>query len=150
MLFQRQFNRWFLVFTLGFTLLAGLAVVSTHNYIIEQVIKEEKEDINRKAALIRSKIEAAIFRDTYLTDSLATVVAIDPEFAMASWADVAGKLLTKASYVRNVGLSPNDVISHVYPLKGNEAAIGLDFRARPEQYRTNQKKRCTHLFFYLG
>ncbi|WP_168174091.1 diguanylate cyclase [Salinivibrio sp. YCSC6] len=141
MLFQRQFNRWFLVFTLGFALLAGLAVVSTHNYIIEQVIKEEQEDINRKAALIRSRIEAAIFRDTYLADSLATVVAIDPEFAMASWDDVAGKLLTKASYVRNVGLAPNDVISHVYPLKGNEAAIGLDFRARPEQYRTVLRAR---------
>ncbi|WP_083651694.1 diguanylate cyclase domain-containing protein [Photobacterium proteolyticum] len=53
-----------------------------------------------------------------------------------NWTIIAGKLLGKAHYVRNVGLAPDNIITHVYPLEGNEAAIGFDFRTRPEQFKT--------------
>ncbi|MFD2015884.1 hypothetical protein ACFSJQ_09235 [Vibrio olivae] len=77
---------------------------------------------------MRAKFEATIFMDTYLADSLATVVTIDPTFAIANWDNIASKLLSKALFVRNVGIAPDNVISKVYPLTGNEGAIGFDLK----------------------
>ena len=58
----------------------------------------------------------------------------NPNSTLNHWDRVANKLISNASYIRNIGLSPNDVITHIYPLKGNEAAIGLDFRTLPSQH----------------
>ncbi|SIO37952.1 diguanylate cyclase domain-containing protein [Salinivibrio sp. ES.052] len=141
MVLPRRIKTWFILFTLVYVVAAVSATALIGDTIVNRVIQEEQEDINRKASLIRSRIEAAIYHDTYVADSLATVVTIDPEFAMVNWDSVAQKLLDKADYVRNVGLAPDNIISHVYPLEGNQAAIGLDFRTRPDQYRTVLKAR---------
>ncbi|OOE85809.1 hypothetical protein BZG73_06805 [Salinivibrio siamensis] len=141
MVLPRRLKTWFILFTLAYLVAAVGVTALIGDTIVNRVIQEEQEDINRKASLIRSRIEAAIYHDTYVADSLATVVTIDPEFAMANWDSVAQKLLDKADYVRNVGLAPDNIISHVYPFEGNQAAIGLDFRSRPDQYRAVLKAR---------
>ncbi|MCG9696944.1 diguanylate cyclase [Shewanella sp. Isolate11] len=88
--------------------------------------------------------------DTYLADSLATVITIDPNFAIQNWETIASKLLQKAQYVRNVGLAPNNVIQYIYPLTGNEAAIGLDFKTVPEQMRTVDLARQRQKVYIAG
>ncbi|MDW6094078.1 diguanylate cyclase [Vibrio rhizosphaerae] len=109
-----------------------------------------KEVIQHELALVRYSIEANIFRDTYLADSFASVVALNPKFAMENWKYVSEQFLSKAALVRNIGLAPNDIISHVYPLKGNEKAVGLDFRTVPKQYQTVQIARETQKVFIAG
>ncbi|MCH1932595.1 CHASE domain-containing protein, partial [Shewanella sp. A25] len=85
-----------------------------------------------------------------LADSLATVVTIDPKFAMDNWNTIGAKLLNKALYVRNVGIAPNNIISHTYPLKGNEKAIGFDFRSSPDQLRTVELARKLQTVYIAG
>ncbi|WP_241790492.1 hypothetical protein [Vibrio genomosp. F10] len=105
-----------------------------------------REDVQHELDLVRYSIEANVYRDTYLADSFASVIALDPQFAMNNWSFVSEQFLSKANLVRNIGLAPNDIISHVYPLEGNEKAIGLDFRTVPNQYRSvqlaKQQKKC--------
>lgn len=109
----------------------------TDGFITRQA-QQTRKVIQHELALVRYSIEANVYRDTYLADSFASVVALDPEFAMKNWNFVSKQFLSKANLVRNIGLAPNDIISHVYPLEGNEKAIGLDFRTVPNQYRTVQ------------
>lgn len=122
------------------SLLFWLVAVTTIHIISAQFIQKEalkvERVIEKNVALMRAKFEATIFMDTYLADSLATVVTIDPTFAIANWDNIASKLLSKALFVRNVGIAPDNVISKVYPLKGNEGAIGFDFKTNPQQLRT--------------
>lgn len=116
---------------------ASVFVVNTiTDFFVELEISKEKKDIHQNLALVRSNLEATIFKDTYLADSLATVITINPDFVIENWSTIAGKLLGKAHYVRNVSLAPENIISHVYPIEGNESAIGFDFRSRPEQLKT--------------
>ncbi|WP_417760341.1 diguanylate cyclase [Shewanella sp.] len=116
----------------------------------ERQIAAEKSTVYDRLSLVRSRLESAIFMDTYLADSLATVVTIDPNFAMNNWEAIGSKLLNKAMFVRNVGIAPNNVISHTYPLKGNEKAIGFDFRTNPDQFRTVELARKLQTVYIAG
>ncbi|QUN05225.1 sensor domain-containing diguanylate cyclase [Shewanella yunxiaonensis] len=127
---------FFLLFTLVFFCLSVLIVNTVTQVFVAKEINYKKEEIKGHLALVRSNIEAIIFKDTYLADSLATVVTLDPAFAIKNWSMIAGKLVQKAQYVRNVGLAPDNIISHIYPVAGNESAIGFDFRTKPEQLKT--------------
>ncbi|QSX32947.1 sensor domain-containing diguanylate cyclase [Shewanella avicenniae] len=116
-----------------------LAIVTTEfvtRSFAQQQLFAEQDLVKNRLSLIRSHLESAIFMDTYLADSLATVVTIDPNFAIDNWNAIGAKLLSKAHFVRNVGIAPNNIISHIFPIEGNEKAIGFDFRSRPEQFRT--------------
>ncbi len=131
--------------------LIAIGIISwvTTQFVDKQIV-QIKESLQSEVSTVRHNIESVVFRDTFLADSLATVVTIDQEFALKNWEDIASKLLAKSTYVRNVGIAPNDVILKVYPIAGNEAAIGFDFRTRPEQYETVQKARQSQSVYIDG
>ena len=106
------------------------------NLSVESQIDEIRDDVRREVALVRSKIEATVFEHTYIADSLATVITLQPDFVENNWERIAGALLKKSNYIRNVGMAPNNIISHVYPIEGNEKAIGLDFSSVPRQHQS--------------
>ncbi|WP_245609152.1 diguanylate cyclase [Vibrio rhizosphaerae] len=136
--------------TIGYILFAFMTVTLVTERFVDKQSQAVKEVIQHELALVRYSIEANIFRDTYLADSFASVVALNPKFAMENWKYVSEQFLSKAALVRNIGLAPNDIISHVYPLKGNEKAVGLDFRTVPKQYQTVQIARETQKVFIAG
>ncbi|WP_245639066.1 diguanylate cyclase domain-containing protein [Vibrio hepatarius] len=103
---------------------------------VEKQVQQVRKEVQHELALVRYAIEANVYRDTFLADSFASFVALNPDFAMKNWSVISEQLLSKARLVRNIGLAPNDIISHVYPLEGNEKAVGLDFRTVPNQYKT--------------
>lgn len=146
-----NFSPWvFWPLTIVYCLFSYLAVYLITDKFLDRQIQEVKESIQHDVALVRYSLEANIFRDTYLADGFASVVALNPSFAIKNWTSVSKQFLAKAGFVRNIGLAPNDIISNVYPLKGNEKAVGLDFRTVPNQYRTLQIAKETKKVFIAG
>ncbi|RKF18718.1 sensor domain-containing diguanylate cyclase [Alginatibacterium sediminis] len=142
-----------LVFVLSSLLFFAIAIVLTQiasSYLVARETEKVEAVVARNLVLIRSKIEGTIFQDAYLADSLATVVTIDPALAIIHWESIAAKLMSKASFVRNIGIAPNDVISMIYPIEGNEAALELDFRTRPEQYKSILKAKELKQVYIAG
>lgn len=125
-----------LVITLSIVYWVIALVLSNYlaNLSTESQIEAARDDVRREVALVRSQIEATIFEHTYIADSLATVITLQPDFVAENWSSIGASLINKSELIRNVGMAPNNVISHVYPIEGNEKAIGLDFRTVPSQY----------------
>lgn len=111
--------------------------------IAERLQQVAKDEALEKLLLAKSRLEASLFRDVFLADSLATIFSIDPEEASENFYDISYRLTEKSQNVRNVGIAPNDIIEKIYPVAGNERAIGLDFRTVPSQYETIQAARET-------
>ncbi len=132
----RKNNILFSLLSIAFVLLSAAIIKGLSGYFVNNESAKVERVMTKNLALVRSKFEATLFMDTYLADSLATVVTIDPKFAIDNWDAIAGKLMQKARFVRNVAIAPNNVIKKVYPLKGNEGALGFDFRTQPTQLRT--------------
>ncbi|PAY02451.1 sensor domain-containing diguanylate cyclase [Pseudoalteromonas sp. HM-SA03] len=138
------------LFTIVFWSLTFYAVNLISHSIVVQEVSERTETVRSNISLVRAKIENAIFMDTYLAESLATFVTIDPDFAIEHWSHVVAKAVEKSTLIRHVGLAPNNIISHVYPVEGNRAAIGFDFRTNPEQFRTVEIARISQKVFIAG
>ncbi len=138
------------LFTIVFWSLTFYAVNLISHSIVVQEVSERTETVRSNISLVRAKIENAIFMDTYLAESLATFVTIDPDFAIEHWSHVVAKAVEKSTLIRHVGLAPNNIISHVYPVEGNRAAIGFDFRTNPEQFRTVEIARASQKVFIAG
>ncbi|RQW65124.1 diguanylate cyclase [Vibrio viridaestus] len=141
---------WVIALSLIYWLGAFLLIETAANIVADTEVKSEKEEIRYQVALVRARLEAAIYRDSYLVESLATLVTIDTAFATENWDSIASSLLARASYVRNVGLAPNDVIEKIYPLKGNEKALGLNFKTLPEQYKSVLQAKKLQSIYIVG
>ncbi len=151
MLRKYNFNPWmFWLLTAAYSLFAYLVVNLVTEKFVDKQVQQTRQAIQYELALVRYSIEANIFRDTYLADSFASIVALDPQFATKNWKSISEQFLAKADFVKNIGLAPDDIISYVYPLEGNEKAIGLDFRTVPNQYRTVQIAKEHKKVFIAG
>lgn len=122
-----------------YSILAVIVISSVTQLFVERLLEQNKIDLQQNLASVRSNLEASIFRDAYLADPLATIVTIDPTFAIKHWQFIAEKLLAKANFVQSVALAPNDIIAAIYPFEGNEKALGFNVRTHSNQYRMVKK-----------
>ena len=86
-----------------------------------------------QVSLIRAKLEGNINRDIALVRGFVSAIAVEPDLEQARFAEIGETLIDDRSEIRNFAGAPRLVVSLVYPLQGNEKAIGLDYRANAEQ-----------------
>ncbi|GAB3276901.1 diguanylate cyclase domain-containing protein [Parahaliea aestuarii] len=138
---------------LGILALIGFGIYAEESFVRlfrERAIDLEREQAHQAIALARARLEAEMLRNTYLSDSLASFITMDPELSENRWKTVAEKLFEKSTTLRSVGIAPGDVISQIYPIEGNEKALGLDFRTVPEQMRSIQRARESEDVYIAG
>jgi len=90
-------------------------------------------DVFSHASALRQSIEREINTTLNLTSGLVLFVSINPEFTDSQFASIAQELLHQAPHLRNIALARDNVITSVYPLQGNEKALGLRLLDIPEQ-----------------
>lgn len=119
----------------GALLLLGL--VATESFVAayaENQRQRLREQTVLHVAAVRAQIESALNSTAFLAQGLVayikSVQAID-----RGHVDAALRAVVQADRrIRNVGLAPDNVLSYVYPLRGNEAALHLDYRKLPSQW----------------
>lgn len=96
--------------------------------------REEHERRLLKTAEVRARLESSLNSTVFLAHGLGAYVASvrDPTAEQAQRA--LKSLYESDPNIRNVGLAPDNVIRFVYPVEGNEKAIGLRFADRPDQW----------------
>lgn len=82
---------------------------------------------------IRSKLEANINGDIQLVRGLIATIATEPGMNQKRFSDLARNIFNERSRLRSMAAAPDLVVSLVYPLKGNEKALGLDYRKNENQ-----------------
>ncbi len=96
-------------------------------------LEEERASVVKGAGLLRARLEAAINSHVYLTEGLRAHVALHPDIGLREFRAIARQLMTGHPVIRAIQLARNNVVSHIYPLKGNEAVQGLDLFSIPGQ-----------------
>ncbi|MEO9589190.1 MULTISPECIES: hypothetical protein [Marinobacter] len=96
---------------------------SSHRNHVRQQWQEKTDEIGLK-------LQSTILQNIQTVWGLAANVAIQPDIDDQRFRELASVILSLAPELRNIGLAPDFVIRHVYPLAGNEAAIGLDLTAQ--------------------
>ena len=74
-----------------------------------------------------------IAKNLALTNGLAAFVAANPDLGQEEFDAYARNVLVREPSLRNLAAAPDLVVRYVYPREGNEAMLGLDYRADPAQ-----------------
>ncbi|WP_027723125.1 diguanylate cyclase [Maridesulfovibrio zosterae] len=110
-----------------------LAVIITGILVGELLIRHDAEKehslisdhLLNSGSLIAQDIQRNITHGIYATQTLETLLRIN-NFNTSDFDEWASQLVGADSGVSTVQLAPGGVVSSIYPLKGNEAAIGHD------------------------
>lgn len=107
----------------------------------EKINSEAKQDFSEEFLLVRANIESALFSDAFIANGLVTVLSVNKSIALENFQAFAKALIQNGHYIRNIGISEGYTITRIYPYKGNEKAIGFDFRTKPDQFETVERAR---------
>jgi two-component system sensor histidine kinase VicK len=126
--------------SLGLLLLLGLGVeLLLQQYALRQQ-QADQQRLNANAGEVRAVLLAELNATLHLATGLASYIPakhgrIDPQ-ELEPWLQ---GLFHQGQHIRNIGLAPDNRISFVYPLAGNEAALGLYYPDQPRQWPVVQR-----------
>lgn len=125
--------------TLPIPLMLFALLFTTTRYVVE--IEEKRlQDLQRGQVLMhasttRARLESELNSTLYITTGLIGYITINPTLANnRNVQKVLQTLFRNAHHLRNIGLAPGNIITHVFPVEGNEKAIGLDYQQHAEQW----------------
>ena len=82
---------------------------------------------------VRSKLEGSLNSRLFLMRGLVAYISNNPKITEAEFAATARILLAQQIGIRNITLVKGTTVAYIYPRVGNEAALGVDLTALPEQ-----------------
>ncbi|GGX43799.1 sensor histidine kinase [Saccharospirillum salsuginis] len=130
----RNSGRW--LRWLAVIALAGVALVEfLHWEIGEQRRQDQYQRLVQVGADVRAQMEARLSSALFLSTGLVTYIEsqkgdIDGG-EMTRW---LSRMLEQDEAILNIGVAPDNRIQYLYPLQGNEAAMGLYYPDLPEQW----------------
>ncbi len=86
-----------------------------------------------------SALEGMVNSGVVALDSIRSELVLQPDTDLSTLDERVALLLHNYPYFRHVAIAPDLVIRYVYPLKGNESVIGVDYRNIPQQLAAIEK-----------
>jgi diguanylate cyclase (GGDEF)-like protein len=120
----------FLVFVLAASL--GEAVLQAQQL---EADNRHRVEMTSYAATLRARIERELNSLLYLNSGLGSYLIVRNDSIQAKEiGDILAVLYKGSRHVRNFGIAVGYRLTYVYPVVGNEKAIGLDYRNVPRQW----------------
>jgi diguanylate cyclase (GGDEF)-like protein/PAS domain S-box-containing protein len=107
-----------------------------YGYRVERLRSErdQRSTAVSTVAQYRAALEGELNSSLYLTDGLVAYVKTHTAMETRLVQLMLKTLYERARNVRNIGLAPGNRLSYVYPLEGNEKAIGIYYPDLPDQW----------------
>jgi len=149
MLSQRNVRIW-LVPSIAMLLLIAFA-----NYVIDiranQALQAQHNEVQNILLEVRAEFLSHLNANMYLGSGISAYIqannGIIHDSDMQPWLQ---SLFKQGRYIRNIGLAPQNTISMVFPLKNNEAAVGLHFPSLADQWPVIEEGINTNKPFMQG
>ena len=109
--------------TIGLALAIDSTATERHRADIRAKWQEQVDDLSLQ-------LRASILQNTQTVWGLAANVSVQPDINETQFKRLASVIFKLAPELLNIGLAPDFVIRHIYPLQGNQAALGLDLRTQ--------------------
>ncbi|WP_419781570.1 PAS domain S-box protein [Maridesulfovibrio sp.] len=107
-------------------------------------------NVYHQASALRARIEKEVNSNLLLVKGLADYVSFHPELNRMDLDSYCEGMLFRSKLIRSIAIAPDYVVSYVFPLKGNESFIGLDYRLSPEQWSLAKRVHDTGKLVVAG
>ena len=122
LLSKRHLSTVFVVF-LFLTLLTESLIIIYSNEQKNQLRKKVSDETN----LLQMSLTNEISSSLNLVLGLTGYVKVAENMTDNDFYKIARVILRESEIIRNIGMAPDNIISYMYPLEGNEEAVGLDY-----------------------
>jgi len=130
--FKEWYPFFFWVLLLTVSIITGLLVLEwTEN---RRFMDNQRRSIVEQLSTIRARLEGGLNAELLLARSIITQVAINTDITEEQFSMIAEHFMEASNHIRNIGLAKGTVLTYVYPVKGNEEAIGLDYLTIESQW----------------
>ncbi len=130
---DRQLWPYILIGLSMFFIIGASTELVTHLIVSNQQERQRSSTLEHLATL-RARLEGEINSTLHLTRGLIAYVATHPEVDETEFSQLSSEITSVGRNIRNIGLARNNVITHVFPLAGNEAALGIEYEKIPSQW----------------
>lgn len=103
----------------------------------------ERSHADNVLKVIAARLEGNIFGNLQTSKAMVSAVYSNPDMSQDEFAQFAKPLFDGSAQLRNITTTRNLTLQYMYPVEGNEAAIGFDFRDRPDQLKDLVRARQT-------
>ncbi|MCC5814284.1 MAG: response regulator [Leptospira sp.] len=113
----------------------GTITEYSHYTLKQDFILKNINDARESGIKISTYLEKEINLNLFLTQGLAGyVISVDGNAKSSIVKSILSYIYTKGSNIRNIGYAPNNKITHVFPMEGNEKIIGKVYSEIPDQW----------------
>ena len=128
------------IMSIIFSIIALAMVHVIERMLIQHSVEQQKVTIANKSTTILGYIQGTIAADLLLAKTMVnSLKASDYRLSQENFSQVAETIMATSPRISHIALAEDLVVSHVYPMMGNEKAIGLNYRMDPQQLPSVQK-----------
>jgi diguanylate cyclase (GGDEF)-like protein len=126
------FSSPLLLAVISVLLLVGPAALLA-DYFISRYEQSIVEDTRYRGDALVATLEGKVEANVAVGRGFEAHISALGDLSDQELAALADRLIDPSLHIRHVALAPDLVVSAVYPLAGNEAALGLDYRSNMQQ-----------------
>ncbi len=104
-----------------------------------QTVEARKRTATERLGKLRAALEGQLNSSLVTVRALRAEIKLSPNISNARFNALMTELITQDVSIRHVALAPDLVIQFVHPLKGNEQALGFNYRESQAQLEGVQK-----------
>ena len=129
----------------------ALVTVAFIDHLLREDFKQEtRSNVLNEVTAKRVSLEQALNQRLFLVRGLAAYVSSRPEINDAEFQAFAEDLEGEQTGIRSLQLAPDSVVTYVYPVEGNEEAIGHDLLGDPARRDAVQRAIDNREFVIAG
>lgn len=96
---------------------------------------ETRQTLLRNAGALRSILESELNATAYLANGLEYyIIGNKGKISHNEIEPLLATVFARSPHFRNIGIAPNNRLTYVYPLSGNEKALGMYYPNNPDQW----------------
>jgi PAS domain S-box-containing protein len=121
----------------------GLIALLTATFVLVGVLlvrleTQQQDQLKRDRVFqivhdIRESLGSRIYLNIYKISAVSSLVAMNPDLTQQDFARAIEVQFRGEHDLRNIALARDMIIQYMYPIEGNETAIGLDYTKVPDQ-----------------
>ncbi|WP_052507049.1 PAS domain S-box protein [Desulfonatronovibrio magnus] len=105
----------------------------------ERLKQQEMATVQQELEVMTASLKSRLYANIHKVSAVRALVAMNPDLTQDDFARAMEVQFRGEDDLRNIGLARDMVIQFMYPIEGNEAAIGLDYRTVPEQLKAVER-----------
>lgn len=132
------------------------AVVATVAFVLAdhqhsaRLNADERADVAQQVSSIAARLQTNLNADVVMLQGIVAGISVHPTINGSEYAKLTAQVLQTPSQLKIVTTAPDLVVKWVYPEKGNEKVIGLDYRTNKQQHDGAMAARNTHNIVLVG